>query len=173
MAFAFHLEAALEEPIEFDETVEMPAARLGREPLLSLGPLRASGTLARIEEGQYALDGRLCYGGTLECSRCLAEFPFEQKGDFHLVVMKRPRAPEGERELAADDLDVVWYDEPVVLLAPLLEEQIQIALPMKPLCREDCAGLCPVCGRDRNQGACDCAAQMRDPRWDALRALKK
>jgi DUF177 domain-containing protein len=173
MGFAFHLEAALEAPIEFDERIEIPASAFGREPLLCLEPLAASGTLTRIDEGEYQLACRLSYRGTLECSRCLAEFPFEQETEFCLVVMKRPGAQESERELQADDLDVVWYQEPVVALAPLLEEQVQIALPMKPLCREDCLGLCPECGRDLNQGACGCVREVGDPRWDALRALKK
>ncbi len=50
-------------------------------------------------------------------------------------------------------------------------EAILLDLPLAPLCREDCAGLCPTCGIDLNEGACDCAPSTADPRWSALDAL--
>ncbi|HEY6146875.1 MAG TPA: DUF177 domain-containing protein, partial [Thermoanaerobaculia bacterium] len=78
-----------------------------------------------------------------------------------------------ERELDKDDLDVYFYDEPEVSVAPIVEERIQMAVPMKPLCREDCLGLCPTCGKDLNQGPCNCRDEAIDPRWEALSKLKK
>ena len=54
----------------------------------------------------------------------------------------------------------------------LLREQFYLALPMKPLCQEDCRGLCPQCGVNRNTGTCDCNVQWEDPRLAALRNLK-
>jgi len=60
-----------------------------------------------------------------------------------------------------------------VSVAPIVEERIQIALPMKPLCREDCRGLCPQCGADRNVSPCSCVVEFIDPRWRALQVLKK
>jgi len=58
-------------------------------------------------------------------------------------------------------------------LRPLLVEQIQLNVPMKPLCRADCAGICPICGANRNAGPCDCATEEVDPRWKALEAFKE
>ncbi len=55
---------------------------------------------------------------------------------------------------------------------PLLLEQLQLNVPMKPLCRPDCQGLCPTCGADRNEDACSCEERSADPRWAALAALK-
>jgi uncharacterized protein len=85
-----------------------------------------------------------------------------------------PRRPAGEeQELERKDLDVLFYDEPVVRLAPIAEERVQMALPMKPLCRPDCRGLCPGCGKDLNLGPCACAREGIDPRWEALRDLRE
>ena len=60
----------------------------------------------------------------------------------------------------------------VVETEPILLEQLQLNIPMKPLCRPDCAGLCPLCGADLNLGACDCSEPVGDPRWAALAALR-
>lgn len=57
-------------------------------------------------------------------------------------------------------------------LEPLVREAVVLELPLAPLCREDCQGLCPICGADRNDGSCGCAPDDRDPRWAALDALR-
>jgi uncharacterized protein len=56
-------------------------------------------------------------------------------------------------------------------LAPLVHDAILLDLPLAPLCREECAGLCPFCGIDRNEGTCDCQAPL-DPRWATLDGLQ-
>jgi uncharacterized protein len=165
------LESVLEEPLRFDTTVPVSASAIDREPLLSVSPLRMAGEVMRIEGG-YALSAELVYEGELECSRCLAPYPFREDETFSLVLYPR-RPAEEEKELGRDDLDVLFYDEPVVLLAPIAEERVQVALPMKPLCRPDCRGLCAGCGKDLNLGPCACVRDDVDPRWEALRALKE
>ncbi len=52
-----------------------------------------------------------------------------------------------------------------------MRDALLLDLPVAPLCRDDCAGLCPSCGIDRNQSTCDCDMTIPDPRWDALREL--
>lgn len=76
---------------------------------------------------------------------------------------------EGD-ELRAEDLDVIYYEDLVLPFDPYIEEQLQLELPMKALCREDCKGLCPECGADRNTAPCDCAPP-KDTRWQSLRSL--
>ena len=166
------LDAVLDEPVAFEFTQPVPLAAIDREPLLSLTPVRVSGEVSRIERG-YALDARLSYSGELECSRCLAAYPFVVDDAFAIVLC--PRKPSGDEEvsLEKDDLDVSFYDDAAVPVEPIVEERIQILLPMKPLCREDCKGLCPQCGEDWNVRECGCVAETADPRWDALRALKQ
>ena len=166
------LEAILEEPAAFEFVLPISAQELGREPLLSLSPVRTSGEVSRIEKG-YALDARLAYEGELECSRCLAAYPFAVDEAFSVVLC--PRGAHGEEEIALEkgDLDASFYDDPVVPIDPLIEERIQMQVPMKPLCREDCKGLCPRCGEDWNLKGCGCVLETSDPRWEALKALKQ
>jgi uncharacterized protein len=78
---------------------------------------------------------------------------------------------DGETELQATDLDVVFYDDFTVPFDPLIDEQVQLEIPMRALCRDDCRGLCPECGADRNVAPCTCAPPA-DDRWTALKALR-
>ena len=69
-------------------------------------------------------------------------------------------------------MGVVVLDEEVLETKPILIEQLQLNIPMKPLCRPDCAGLCPTCGADLNLGPCGCPTGGSDPRWAGLQLLK-
>ena len=71
-----------------------------------------------------------------------------------------------------DDLDTSVYRDDQIDVNEVLREQFYLALPMKPLCREACAGLCPQCGTNRNSGTCSCETQSGDPRLAPLRGLK-
>lgn len=166
------LEKATAEPLSFDFELRFPLEELDREPLVEITPVRFAGQVAPIEAG-FSLVGDLAWGGKLECSRCLVPYDFRSDEGFSLVLYRhQPGTPE-EQELGRDELDVYFYEEPEVPVAPIVEERIQMAVPMKPLCREDCRGLCPHCGADLNQGNCGCRAETLDPRWEALQKLKK
>jgi uncharacterized protein len=166
------LEAAQSEPVAFDFELQLPLEALDREPLVEISPVRFAGQVVPIEAG-YSLVGDLAWGGKLECSRCLAPYPFRSDEGFSLVLYRHEAGQPAERELGRDELDVYFYDEPQVPVVPIVEERIQMAVPMKPLCREDCRGLCVHCGADLNQGECGCRAETIDPRWEALQKLKK
>jgi uncharacterized protein len=168
--FHISLDSVLEEPVPFDFELAFGLRELDREPLLELSPVRMHGEVARIERG-FSLQADLSYAGRLECSRCLAAYPFTDGERFSLLLYKRPSALEKEISLEKEDLDVYFYDEPDLSLEPIAEERIQMAIPMKPLCREDCRGLCPGCGADLNTESCRCATPATDPRWEALRLL--
>ena len=79
---------------------------------------------------------------------------------------------DGEREVGEEDLDTSYYRDDQIDLNELLREQFYLALPMKPLCREDCAGLCPQCGTNLNTGDVRVRAEWEDPRLAPLRELK-
>jgi uncharacterized protein len=166
------LDSVLDEPVPFSFELSFTTAALDREPLLEISPVLLEGEIFRVEKA-FSLEARLTYGGRLECSRCLAAYPFDAREDFTLLLTKRTTPPGSDIPLASEQLDEYYYDEPVVPVAPIAEERIQMAVPMKPLCREDCRGLCPTCGEDLNVTACECAEQAADPRWEALRLLKK
>lgn len=163
------LSGITEEPRAFEFEIPFALASLDREPLLSIDPVRLSGTLRRIEGG-FAFDARYALRSQLECSRCLAAYPFEAEEPFALLLYPRPASSPDVRELAPEELDVSFYDGDELDVTPLAEERVQMAIPMKPLCKDDCQGLCPRCGQDWNQRGCDCAADSTDPRWSALRA---
>lgn len=106
----------------------------------------------------------------LTCGRCLETFraPVQVPVDVRLV----PRPTAGDNvELGAEDLDVDFYDGTAVDLGALIEAETTLVLPMKPLCRADCRGLCPTCGANRNTVACACAERAPDPRLAVLRDL--
>jgi uncharacterized protein len=78
-----------------------------------------------------------------------------------------------DQEVAEDDLGVSFYKDDAIDLRQVIREQFYLSLPMKPLCRDDCKGLCPVCGINRNREVCSCESAWVDPRFDALRKLKE
>ena len=169
---AISLDSILDEAVPFAFELAFTPARLNREPLLEISPVRLDGEVSRIEKG-FAFDARMDYSGRLECSRCLNPYPFQNSEDFSLVLRKRPALGSDEIALGSEELDEYFYDDPVVSVEPIAEERIQMAVPMKPLCREDCRGICPQCGQDLNVTACGCVVENDDPRWEALRVLKK
>ena len=86
-------------------------------------------------------------------------------GELHIAVSER----FGNAPIAEDDLYPITDD--TIDLGPLVRDAIVLELPMAPLCREDCLGLCPQCGADRNEAECSCVAP-RDPRWANLDVLR-
>jgi uncharacterized protein len=78
-----------------------------------------------------------------------------------------------ESVVAEEDLETSYYRDDQIDLNELLREQFYLALPMKPLCRDECKGLCPQCGTNWNTGACTCTTQWEDPRLAALKGLVK
>jgi len=84
--------------------------------------------------------------------------------------LPRPAVAD-DAELGADDLDLDFYDNDELNLNSLIETETTLALPMKPLCRPECRGLCPVCGVNRNTTACSCETRAPDPRLAALRDI--
>jgi uncharacterized protein len=122
---------------------------------------------------QVRLTGRLTAPLECDCGRCLEPFPVPVDVPFDLLFLPASEnRGEAEREVADDDLGVAYYREDAIDLAEVMREQFYLALPMKPLCRDDCRGLCPVCGLNRNRETCSCETAWVDPRMDALRKWK-
>jgi uncharacterized protein len=124
------------------------------------------------------LVGRLKTVLEVECSRCVE--PFRVPVDAELDQMF---LPEGAEITAASDDDeddgqqadagVSFYKEDTIDLGELMRDEFYLALPMKPLCRPDCKGLCPICGVNWNRETCTCRAEWTDPRLDSLKTLLK
>ena len=125
------------------------------------------------DKTQFRLAGRIQTTLELPCSRCLEPFTLPVDASFDLRYHPHTaNTGEGEREIEEDDLTTAFYENDEIDLGQLMREQFYLALPMKPLCRDDCAGLCPHCGTNRNTGTCSCATGFEDPRLAPLRGLK-
>jgi uncharacterized protein len=109
----------------------------------------------------------------LTCSRCLEPFrmPFDGELDVRYLPASELSADD-EREVAEADLDTSYYRDDQIDLNEVLREQFYLALPMKPLCREQCAGLCSQCGVNLNIATCQCRPEWEDPRLAPLKGLK-
>jgi uncharacterized protein len=126
--------------------------------------------------GEYILEGSSRFTADLTCSRCVEPFPFANSSTFHVRFRPRPEGSGDENEeieiSAPEELDVEFYSERTVPLRDLALEQIQLSIPMKPLCDESCLGLCPKCGSNRSRESCKCEVLITDDRWDALKGIR-
>jgi len=117
---------------------------------------------------------------TVACSRCVGPVKLNLDETLRVTFMPPGEIPEADAteaaseegpEVSEGDLDVFPFDGEKIDLEPLFREQFVLAVPFAPLCREDCKGLCPQCGIDRNTGTCNCEKPI-DPRLAALKGLK-
>jgi len=118
--------------------------------------------------------GRITASAEVDCDRCLGAvaFPIESEFDAEFEPANQLSEEEGH-EIAADELNVATFEDGVIDVNDLVREQIYLAMPARMLCTEECMGLCPVCGANRNvDDACDCNPVEIDPRWEALKNLK-
>ncbi|HXT17800.1 MAG TPA: DUF177 domain-containing protein [Gemmatimonadaceae bacterium] len=130
--------------------------------------VHVTGRLSAAGPGRYYWHGRIEGSVVHECSRCLAEARADVSDEAHLIF-----AETGAEE--TDDPDVYELDPNAeeIDLRPALREEWLLAAPSFALCNEACKGLCPRCGKDLNEGPCDCEDKSVDPRWDALKQLKQ
>jgi uncharacterized protein len=145
---------------------------LGGDAFRVVSPVMLTFDVDRQEPGRYRVRGHVNGELELTCGRCLEPFRMPVAGSFDLrYVPSTEDAREGEREVGEDDLTTAFYADDQIDLTELINEQLHLALPMKPLCAEDCKGLCPNCGTNLNTDRCDCNYKWEDPRLAALRAL--
>jgi len=126
----------------------------------------------RPRGGFFTVTGNCRVEGSVACSRCLEPVPWEVDESLSVDYRTPSAAPvDAEFGLEEGELDVAFLDGDKLDLAELAAEQILLALPMRVVCDESCAGLCPRCGANRNRDdACTCEAEV-DPRWQALAGL--
>ncbi|MDX6613371.1 MAG: hypothetical protein QOD75_2557 [Blastocatellia bacterium] len=136
------------------------------------GRTEVRGSIDR-KDGQVEVRGNFTAQVELECDRCLQSVVVPVTASFDLdYVPASEYVAERLAELGEDDLAVSVFDGAVIDIDELLREQVILALPSRALCREDCKGLCPVCGIDKNLKDCECESHPVDPRWAALSDLR-
>jgi len=121
-------------------------------------------------DGNVFLDGKIVGETWVPCVRCLAEVKTAIEAPLRMVFTPEDEAPEDDE--AEEDVEHGTHDGVAIELDDVLREALILAVPLNPLCRPECKGLCPVCGGDRNARDCACAVKFEDPRLAPLKGLK-
>jgi len=169
----------VDEPLKLDETLA-PGAIEYAPDIRQIGPLTVKGQAELIVEHrgpkEFVDDIRLRahFDGRFEvlCARCIDPVEQPLSGDFDLIF--RPGGVDnepGEHAITEDETEIGYYEKSGLLLEDAVREQVLLALPGRTLCQEDCKGLCPQCGVNRNTAPCSCEEQPVDRRWNALAGL--
>jgi uncharacterized protein len=171
------LERVREEPFAWSEELAIAQETLDRPEVLDLSAVHCHGRVEHVDPG-FLLRAELAYSQTLACDRCLEALEQRVLAPVELVVLVAGASTEGqapevrERDLEERELDVLSIPDQELDTEEVVREQIQLNLPMKPLCSADCHGLCPRCGGNRNRQECSCGDEGTDPRWAALEVLR-
>lgn len=157
----------------FDFVLKASEIDLEDEEINLIDGIKVQGNLTK-GIAQTDVEGEISTVFEIECSRCLKmvenslEFPFTAA-----FVAPEHYTGQLEKELDSGELDVSLLETDEIDLKELVREQILLAVPVQVLCREDCKGLCRICGADKNLIDCKCEEKEIDPRWSALKNFKK
>jgi uncharacterized protein len=156
-----------------DRTYEPEALALKDDEFRLVAPVHLLADVHK-DARKVRVTGRVTTTLESACSRCLDAFPVPVDAKFDLLYLPAGEGAAGEsveegHEIRDEDAGLSFYRDDTIDLGEIMREQCYLALPMKPLCRDECRGLCPVCGINRNREHCTCQANWQDPRLDALR----
>jgi uncharacterized protein len=151
----------LSEGAGYSRDTEFDVPRLRVSDDLMLDYLRGTLRMSHTSRG-ILVQGELDTSFQAECGRCLTDTTVEITVPIEELYVYPPE-PEADSTVAEDG---------ILDIAPLLREEIILATPLGILCKPDCAGLCPTCGKNLNEGPCDCENEDIDPRLAGLKALK-
>ena len=167
-------------PVDFREEFSPGIIDFGPD-VRQRSPLRSEGRADLVEEhhGKHQVVQDIRVKGKLEtsvevaCARCLDPVVHEVERSFDLLY--RPIGIDsGHAELSVTDAEaeIGYYEGEGLLLEDTLREQLLLALPLKTVCRDNCKGLCPHCGKNLNESQCSCAVEEEEPRWAALKEIR-
>lgn len=158
--------AQRKEPVTLKESFDAAAAFAGIPGVKPLTPVTAELTAYYVDK-TIEVSGTIGCQVQLSCSRCLEPVVHEMNVPFKetfKVVSKVAAESDGQ-----DEEDYVPIQGERLELRPYVEEELALQLPLAPICREDCKGLCPECGQNRNERECGCNAEKIDPRLASLK----
>ncbi|HUI82237.1 MAG TPA: DUF177 domain-containing protein [Bryobacteraceae bacterium] len=162
--------------VRFDETFAPGQIDFKEEDLEQVGALHATGSaeLLAHSEGEIRVRGQYRVEMAAQCDRCLGQARFPLDAPFDLFYRPMIEIARDE-EVAIDEAETElgFYEGDGMELEDILREQVLLALPMQRVCSGACKGICPVCGKNRNETACDCKLATQDDRWGALRDLNR
>lgn len=153
----------------FAYSYEPDGFNLEDEEIRLLSPLELSGKIIK-NETQVELSGIIKTTAEVSCDRCLIKVVVNLENEIEVLYMPYSMYDSARNlELNEDDLTLTVFDGETIDVDELAREQFYLAMPTRVLCREDCKGLCPKCGVNKNENACTCEEKEIDPRWAALR----
>ncbi len=140
-----------------------------------LSPVKITLSLYRVND-MYRGEGDVEASIRFQCSRCLEDFAVTIFTEFALNFTPEPdpQAENGiheEHELNAEEAGLVLFANDEIDLTEVMQDQVLMAIPIRPLCREDCQGLCPECGTDLNRSSCNCKRVVFNPKFHSLDSL--
>lgn len=161
------------EPLHVRHVFPMGDIRFFHEDAALDEPVTADFVLSHKDRDLH-VDGNVETSIRFRCSRCTKEFSQPFEASFDLSYLPQPQwTKEAEIELRYEDMEVAYYDGVALDVDLMILEQIELAIPMKFVCREDCKGLCCQCGADLNDGACLCKSEDLDSRLSVLLDFQK
>jgi uncharacterized protein len=160
--------------IRFDETFQPGQIDFTGEDIEQATPLAAKGSAELLQntDGEVRIQGRYTVDMTSQCDRCLGRARFALDAGFDLFYQPASVIARDE-EVAIDEgeAEIGFYEGGGMVLEDILREQVLLSLPMQRVCSDVCKGICPVCGKNRNETGCECKVETHDERWGA--ALRK
>jgi uncharacterized protein len=157
---------------EFAHTYEPGELVLVDERIRLVQPPTVSGRILRKDQ-KLKVEGHIEAEVEVECDRCLkrVQVPFTSDFTFEYLTAGDYQAQQAA-ELSEEDLALSVFDGEAIDIDDIVREELLLDVPSHVICQEECKGLCPACGVDRNQVDCKCGTSETDPRWDALKNLQ-
>jgi uncharacterized protein len=157
----------------FDVTLEPGVIEFLDPKLRQAGTLKASGVGELVIDllGEIRVKGHVKVLMEADCDRCLERAACPVDADFELYYRPVTEGYGEEKAIDEGEAEMGFYEGDGVELNDVLREFILLTLPMQRVCSEDCKGICPECGQNRNQKECACLGAAADDRWAALKHL--
>jgi uncharacterized protein len=165
----------LETGLMLDTTINPASLHLPQgEDARVIEPVRVQGVLTKMAEQVY-FQGQISGVVAVPCSRCLDIVHTDFMAEIQVIFLPSTSPLLSDEEgggSAVNELDLYVHDGITIDLRPLVREQVVLSFPVQSLCREDCAGLCQVCGKNQNRESCVCQTEHGDPRFAILKQLR-
>lgn len=155
------------EGLSVSRDFEFSSIDLIEENTVFLSPPRVEVIIRKIGD-EVVVKGRLTARLSFICSRCLSPYEYPVNSSFDLVFLPEDLDTLRE-ELDEDDIDRMFYRQRRLDLREIVLEQLNLTIPLKPLCSESCEGICAVCGKLRQEGRCSCLVQEHEPGLQKLK----
>ncbi len=165
-----------DEPLTVEYTISPQELDFRHETAELAGDVDFRSTIQLLDEaGIIRCQGQCHALLDFQCSRCLDPYRQERNLEFNLLYAPQPKTPEHkkETELKQEDMDLGFYDGITFETNDIILEQLLLSIEMKALCREDCQGLCPVCGCNKNREECNCRLETAHPLQEQLLAIRE